>query len=355
MVPISMSCPLTKRTMDVYMVNNANRMNTAENIKDIFINSAVRTLAKMPSIQDRQNYHRSLYESLFAKAKRACIISCDNDEESPSSFIASMNLPVQTPSRDVFVSFFNNSKRNNQHSEIILDVDLCASSLSATKLKTYLTCKRSFYYKYIRGFSVAQDGLNIGVEIHKHLEMLFKNPPAMPLQKAFDLQIEQEADIRMRFELMLWSKKLEPFFKWQQRRFDAGYEIYALEQSRECAYKGFSLQGKIDRIDKFQDAYEIIDYKSGKVKAQSEKTIAQTTDFQLVFYYLLCKDELKISSLANLALASATPYEEEFLEQKLELLDAHLKEFGQKTQNFTKTDDEKNCRYCPYVYLCAKN
>lgn len=328
-----------------------------QNVKDIFINTRVRTLSDMPSIEDRQNYHRSLYYNLFANSKRSCIISCDNEEESPSNFIYSMNLPTITPPRDVFVPFFTQKSHNVQHDDIVLDIDLTSSPLSATKLKTYLTCKRAFYYKYVKKIQNEQE-VALGSIIHAYLETLYRGKTQIldlkELKQAWNKQLQQETDIRTRFEMMVWTKKLDGFFHEQIRRFQNGYEIYALEATKTIFYKNVHLKGKIDRIDKHSDGYEIIDYKSGKIKTQNAKNIAQTADFQLAFYYLLCKDELHITDLINYELDGAKTHKEKFLAQKLELLDTHLAAFSQTKQNFSQTKDEKNCRFCPFVYLCLK-
>jgi len=54
-----------------------------------------------------------------------------------------------------------------------------------------------------------------------------------------------------------------------------------IEKTLDAKIGGLILSGRIDRIDKIDGGFEVIDYKSGKVMDEKEQ------DLQLTLYYVL--------------------------------------------------------------------
>ena len=60
-------------------------------------------------------------------------------------------------------------------------------------------------------------------------------------------------------DLEIWKKKLYDFYLYDKERLK-NRKIIALEKNFECEFEGIKLRGVIDRIDKYEDIYEVIDY-----------------------------------------------------------------------------------------------
>jgi RecB family exonuclease len=130
--------------------------------------------------------------------------------------------------------------------------------------------------------------------------------------------------------------------------------VHSLEQSYSVAYKGFILEGNIDRVDIKDNRYTVIDYKSGKIPKSTIRTLEKETNFQLEFYYLLTKDEKEVDGLYYYDLKNAELVRESLFEEKLEKLDEILKELEKPIVDFEKCESTAPCLYCPYVKLCGR-
>ena len=70
----------------------------------------------------------------------------------------------------------------------------------------------------------------------------------------------------------------------------------------------------------------------------------------------MAQNEGEVKSCGYYDLKSGKIITEELLENKLELLYGHLRELSEtKVFDFEKTDDLKECTYCPYTALCGRN
>lgn len=123
-----------------------------------------------------------------------------------------------------------------------------------------------------------------------------------------------------------------------------------------------TLKGVIDRVDKGNDFFEIIDYKtSNTLKIDTLKTYEKSVDFQLEFYFLAMKNYLQKQKLCDF---SIKPYyydlnhsvllEEPVLFEKLERLEETLRTLKTTTVNFEKCEDKTICSYCPYSTICER-
>ena len=75
------------------------------------------------------------------------------------------------------------------------------------------------------------------------------------------------------FNLDIWLEYFKEFAVLEARRYNDGYRIYSLEKPLHVEYKGFKLDGKIDRIDIKNNRLSVIDYKSGKIPKTTIKTL----------------------------------------------------------------------------------
>jgi len=340
-------------------------------IKDKFLSTNVKKHANLPTIKDRENLQKYYYEKLIFNASYVAI-SYTNNETSQISRFAHELFPNFKFSNEVMDNkyehiLYQKHKLSHFNKDISMEIDLSTLTWSATSLKNYLECKRKFYLKYIinikeHHFSLKPQGFELGSVIHKILEDFYSDEkilslkPEEKLARLFSQQTSSNPFLT--YELEVWKRKLNEFIVLENERFNKGLIVESLEKPFNISYKGFNLKGVIDRVDKTKEGYDIIDYKTSSVlKVDTLKTYEKTKDFQLEFYFLALKDETKDAK-------SLTPYyydlnkmqllKEVVLEQKLDLLDAILKDLKTQTVEFEKCEDKSTCLYCSYSTICNR-
>jgi len=252
-----------------------------------------------------------------------------------------------------------------QDSDIVMDYEF--KTISATKLKTYLSCKRKFYYRYVKELkehTIAKDMPNeweIGSDIHEALKNLYLKKDSYfsvdELKK--DLYFELDClniDSELEHYLIeIQKRKLEKFCVNEVKRFNDGYKVVFCEKSFQTPYNGLILNGQIDRIDKKDNKFTVIDYKTGNIPIYNKNNYQDATDFQLEFYYLLASGIGNIEDSFFYNLKDSTLILEPFFKEKLEILKAHLKDLTQiKSINFEKTENEKECEFCEFSLICNR-
>lgn len=332
-------------------------------VKDKFISTHIKELAKLPTIQDRENLQRYYYKRVFDKAQEIAICYIDDEQSVMSRFIVQLfeNYKEYTQKNNYKPILYTKKELTHFHKEIIVDIDLSTLSWSATSLKSYLSCKRKYYYNYIANIkdhtiSIKPESFEIGNIIHNALEEAVKNDKFDITYINQYLTTYQKNNPYLVLELELWKKKLENFFQQEQIRAKNNIKIFKVEQPFNITYNGVNIKGKIDRIDKHPDnTYEILDYKtSNSLKIDTLKTYEESTDFQLEFYYLSQRDKM-LKSVGYYNLNDSSIKSEVVLQEKIEILNMHLQRLKTKTVDFVKTDTVSNCQFCSYKSICQRD
>ncbi len=329
-------------------------------IKDKFISSNLKEKVNLPTVENRENLQRYYYSRVFNRATNIALSYIDDDSSVMSRFIVQLfpNYKEFIVKKDYKSILYDTKVLKHFYDDIVVDIDLSLLSWSATSLKAYLNCKRMYYFNYIanikdHNISIKPESFEIGNIIHDALEEAVKqNSFNTPFINQY-LSTYQKTNPYLILELELWKKKLVSLVELQRIREENGIKIFQAEQPFNIKYKGVNLKGKIDRIDKYPDnSYEILDYKtSSSLKIDTIKTYEDSTDFQLEFYQIAVRDKM-IKSVGYYDLNDSSIKSEVVLNEKLELLDIHLKALKTKTVNFKKTDQMSNCQFCPYKTIC---
>jgi len=153
---------------------------------------------------------------------------------------------------------------------------------SYSALDTFKNCPLKYKYQEIDRIKVPKNIESIfGGSVHSALKYMFERSPLYPT-------LDQVID----FFRNLWDKDkpdeyckdgisiLEKFYKHNQ---PWNFNVVDLESRFEADLENHTLAGIIDRIDKNDDAYEIIDYKTAR-KMPSKEIIDK--DLQLSIYHL---------------------------------------------------------------------
>ena len=292
--------------------------------------------------------------------------------------------------------------------------------MSPSAIKDYMDCPLRFYYRYVANIRevnpISSEILkpDFGKITHKALEILYsdiikansegninkndffklKNGVSGSLEKVirahFKLkkknQFFMEGNNIILYEIMKdYIKKIISFDELY-----APFEIIDLEGDKNSGYykninlpnnKTVKISGIVDRVDKKNNLYRIIDYKTGgdtkRIKDidslfSDKRTERNDAVFQLFYYSLLLHNKLndnlpirpglmnirEINNknfniniiINNKSVTSINEYLEDFEKKLIK----KLSEIFDIKVPFTQNDDENACKYCSYKNLCSR-
>jgi len=339
--------------------------------KDMFLNTNIREMAKLPTVNDRENLQKYYYEMLINSSKEVAISYVNSKESSPSRFLKHLGIKEQNiyKEQDYAKILFEDEQRivTLKNNEIKLLYSFKDVTLSATKLKIFLTCKRRYYYKYIqviKNHEIPKDmpaEHEIGTAVHEALKNLYMKKTSYIDFEELKKDLHKELDaVRGKSELDKYlidmqKRRLDAFCLFDIERFGDGYRVFACERELKTTYAGMKLMGTIDRIDIKDETLEVLDYKTGSYPTFSAKNFSEATDFQLEFYYLLASELKEVSSCGYYDLKESKIVNESFLEEKLAVLQSHIEDLLVIEEvNFEKCEDIKSCLFCEYKIMCMR-
>lgn len=337
--------------------------------KDLFINSAVRGRAGLPTTAEREALQKQFYYQLMSRAKRVEIAYVSTEAVLPSRFLKELGIVSKSSYSDAAwaqILYTRQPERVREVETIEADYDFSKRPLSATALKSFLECRRRFYHRYIEGIvphrmpQEMPEEYEMGNALHNALRDVYTEHDHFTDVKVLKAAVAQAlvrhtgGSVLERFLEQLWLKKLEPFFEHEIRRF-AEVRVKACEIKMSRAFGPLTLEGRIDRIDHGPEGLEVLDYKSGGYSVYSAKSVENATDFQLEFYTLLASQDAQVAYSGYYDLNSGAIVRDPFTGRKMELLTEHLQQLAEtKHFSFDLTDDNSRCRYCEYAALCRR-
>ncbi|MEA3456565.1 MAG: PD-(D/E)XK nuclease family protein [Campylobacterota bacterium] len=338
----------------------------ASSSKDQFLNSSVRTFAGLPTLKDRESLQKQYYKRLFEQAEHVVILYCSSDNRLPSKFLYELGLETSISIQAQFNLLYNQSSQLAVEDDPVVDnFDAHAIVWSASRLKTYLECKRKYYYRYIQGIKAKrEEELNEGSFLHLLLDHLYRENDHYSsideMQKSIDLLLGQllpQKDAKITYQKLLWKEKLKGYLEAEVGHFDKGWRVAAREYEASGEIGGLRFRGRIDRIDQNDAETLVIDYKSGSIKeANRSKNIETLNDFQMSIYDHILSGKYQNITLAFVQILEGGRVEEiAMLEEKNKLLAEHIIELKQ-TQSFvaSRCEDLQRCKYCEFALMCER-
>lgn len=333
-------------------------------VKDKFLSTKLKQLANLPTQFDRESLQKYYYKRLITSSKNIFISYVNSETNQISRFANELfDKNIVTDTNDNFYKhiLYDNHKISYFDEEIISKIDLTKFIWSATSFKTLLECKRRFYLQYIlklkeHSISLKPKAYELGDIIHSILEDYYKQNENS-IEELF-LKYKSSNPF-LTLDLEIWKKKLINFYEFDKQRLK-NREIIMLEKEFNCSFNGINIKGIIDRVDRFEDSYEVIDYKtSSSLSVDTLKTFSKSADFQLEFYYIALQNLTKSSNIKAFYydLNESVLKEEVTMKEKLELLSekfSELKELSKNEISFNKCEDKSNCLYCPYKIICNR-
>ncbi len=336
--------------------------------KDLFLNTKTRQFADLPTSMDREFLQKHYYWMLFKRAQKVAISCVQNSETIPSRFLLQLGIPMQEARYDYAGILFPKVAIEDRVSLTYMsEYDFTAHTLSASGLKSFLTCKRQFYYKMIakiKEHELIEDlsrERDIGNRLHNAMEKIYMGRDhyltAEEIKKALIgvLSEKEDDDVMERYVQNLWVEKLTPFYENEITRFKEGIRVAYHEKTGERVVEGIPLGGRIDRIDFTLEGLEVLDYKTGTLSDTQHEPKESDVDYQLPIYALLAEEFGNVSRCGYYDLKVGKVVYEQFLDAKIDTLKTILRELAtQKEWEWEMCDELKACRLCPYAVLCDR-
>ncbi|WP_208354956.1 ATP-dependent deoxyribonuclease AddB [Helicobacter pylori] len=342
---------------------------------DLFLNSALRKSLNLPTLLDKKNLQKHYYYQLFKNSKEITLSYIESETSKASNMLLELNLPIE-PIKDAYTLFAPTPLKDYQEEEIKAAIPK-DFSFSASSLNAFLTCKRRFYYHYMKRFKETPKDENnsaVGSLLHELLKEVYekdKNPYALEERLIWLLETRENITPKERLDTLIALKKIQAFYLKEKERFKAKIKILDLEKSFETAIQGVIFKGRIDRIDKTADNEMILlDYKFKndlKLDNMSEKQrkslrpieIAQiSTDYQMAIYAFALKnlgykDPIK-AFFYDLRKGELLEEDELVLQAKMDHLEFSLIPKLKQEIDFEKTLEVKDCEYCSFKDMCNR-
>ncbi|UOR45920.1 PD-(D/E)XK nuclease family protein [Helicobacter pylori] len=342
---------------------------------DLFLNSALRKSLNLPTLLDKKNLQKHYYYQLFKNSKEMALSYIESETSKVSNMLLELDLHIE-PIKDAYTLFESTPLKDYQEEEIKATIPK-DFSFSASSLNAFLTCKRRFYYHYIKRFKESpkdESNSTIGSLLHELLKEAYekdKNPYALEERLIQLLETRENITPKERLDTLVALKKIQAFYLKEKERFNTKIKILDLEKSFETIIQGIVFKGRIDRIDKTADNEIILlDYKfkndlklDNMSKTQrgglSPIEIAQiSTDYQMAIYAFALKNlgykEPIKAFFYDLRKGKLLEEEEPILQAKMDYLKSSLIPKLKQEIDFEKTLEVKDCEYCSFKDMCNR-
>ena len=230
--------------------------------------------------------------------------------------------------------------------------------LSYSAIAAYRECPRQYWYRHVQRLPVVQSAEAVhGVILHE------------VLRRACELRRDGGALSGARLKAIhdqVWKTtpfpdpRRAPAFKrngaaeLEAYRARGGFDSVPtfLEQAFDVALDGWKLRGVIDRVDRTEHGWRIIDYKSGRPIARRRR------DLQVALYALGATSALKLDpiELEVVYLASGETVRMDKIEglmREAEVEGSEVAE-GIRAGRFEARPERRRCRLCPYRLACTE-
>ncbi|GAA9706530.1 ATP-dependent deoxyribonuclease AddB [Helicobacter pylori] len=330
---------------------------------DLFLNSALRKSLNLPTLLDKKNLQKHYYYQLFKNSKEITLSYIESETSKVSNMLLELNLHIE-PIKDAYTLFAPSLSKDYQEEEIKAAIPK-DFSFSASSLNAFLTCKRRFYYHYMKCFKESpKDKSNsaVGSLLHELLKEAYekdKNPYALEERLIQLLETRENITPKERLDTLIALKKIQAFYLKEKERFNTKIKILDLEKSFETTIQGVIFKGRIDRIDKTADNEIILlDYKFKSDLKLDNMNKTQRADYQMAIYAFALKNlgykgPIK-AFFYDLRKGELLEEDELVLQAKMDHLEFSLIPKLKQEIDFEKTLEVKDCEYCSFKDMCNR-
>jgi ATP-dependent helicase/DNAse subunit B len=300
------------------------------------------------------------------QAQKVAIVYSSSDNKLPSKFLYELGLEgAITTKAQTNLLYDQPTQFVEEEDPIVEHFNAQDITWSASRLKTYLECKRKYYYRYIKKIKAKdEDEMIEGEFLHKVLESLFAQKAFYTskeeMQKRLEILLDTlhpDQGAKAEFQKLLWKEKLKGFVDAQIIHFNEDWKVVEREKEFQGDIGGLHFRGRIDRIDQNSTDTLVLDYKSGNVEKEPRSLNPdKMTDFQMSVYHQLLHQKYQNIKLAFLKiLENGERQEVTLLEERNALLAEHIIALKQ-TKSFVaaKCEDLQKCKYCEFTLMCER-
>ena len=264
--------------------------------------------------------------------------------------------------------------------QISIDPALVPARLSATGYQKLVDCPFSFFANYclnlvpLEEITDELEKSDYGTLIHRILQMFHEREQTKLTEEnlghaetvlreisesIFQPHIRRQPSARG--WLYLWQRTIPDYLKWQLER---SHEWQIVETERSCQTEllqtpPLTLVGRLDRIDRKNNSYAVIDYKTGK--APTGPAVESGESVQLPFYAMLMRH--KVEQTCALEIGDGTvkiraPIDSEALDGLVTEHENRMAEiFGSLVNgaNPPAWGDPATCRRCHHSGICRRD
>jgi RecB family exonuclease len=370
--------------------------------KDLFINHEVRRQIGLPYDKERDNLALYYFTALTRGKKEVYLSSVIEEKRDVRSRFVDFLLEKGAGLDESKLSLERQSvefrPREIAKDKPLLDFlykTITTKGLSPSALKDYKICPYRFYLRYLVNIrepdriTEEPSPLEWGSAVHDALKNFYaldfpegfgegslpqaKAQVGRRLESALRDALAQKPKQAAFFDLEMWTRRVERFLEFELNRFEEGFKIDTsklekyLDDYITVGKLKIRLTGFVDRVDRYNGLYYIIDYKTGSLPAKKDYTIGDDfTEFQLPLYGIILTrgDFGKISDLAYYSIKKTTniygikdrlatdipSYLERF---KKEILLPILETLIDPARPFEQRQSEDSCGRCAYADLCG--
>lgn len=342
---------------------------------DLFLNSALRKSLNLPTLLDKKNLQKHYYYQLFKNSKEITLSYIESETSKASNMLLELDLHI-VPIKDAYTLFAPSPLKDYQEEEIKAAIPK-DFSFSASSLNAFLTCKRRFYYHYMKRFKESPKDENnsaVGSLLHELLKEAYekdKNPYALEERLIWLLETRENITPKERLDTLVALKKIQAFYLKEKERFNTKIKILDLEKSFETIIQGIVFKGRIDRIDKTADNEIILlDYKfksdlkldnmskTQRARLKPHRNRSNQTDYQMAIYAFALKNlgykEPIKAFFYDLRKGELVEEDELVLQAKMNHLEFSLIPKLKQEIDFEKTLEVKDCEYCSFKDMCNR-
>jgi RecB family exonuclease len=229
--------------------------------------------------------------------------------------------------------------------------------LSYSAISSYRDCPRQYWYRYEQRLPAAQSAEAVqGVILHEVLMragMIRQSGKPVSARHLRSLLNEVWAGTPFPDERRAPTFKRNGAAQLEAYRKAGGFDAKPefLEQPFTVSLDGWTLRGVIDRVDRADSTWRILDYKSGRPVARSRR------DLQVALYALGASRALQLEPV-ELEVVYLASGEKVLLERPDALIADAQKQGaevaeGVRAGRFEARPDRRRCRLCPYRLACA--
>lgn len=326
------------------------------NDKELFLNTAIRKAAHLPTHKDRENLQKHYYYALLRASEHAVLAWIENDDNNESSLVLEQEMDdtfrIERLDGEALYkhSLFGVSREIVQEPErfsLTLPSDF---RLSFSKIQSFAQCPNQFYYRYIEQLEAEDSGnAELGLLVHRALAHAYKTQKTPKERERTFYETLAQAPLAglQRFDGDVVGHYLRAFFASEQNRYDSGVRTHAIEQKFYFVRDGFGIDGVMDRIDIEKDgSLHIIDYKLKKHFNHKAED-----DMQLAIY----AEALKNRGAAEIRTSFYDLYQNRLIAVDCTQGAKRLTQTLQSLKGTIHIEPKTNpaCRYCAYKAICG--